>query len=127
MLKFFQTHHLARHSPKHTYIYKKNKIYYLYTSSLCHVALQHYSSFSNTLGATDHPAQQKQQKALIAAFKEEFDSKPEDVLQHIAAFHHWCKESGVTEDFKFIKEEHIPPSDVDMTDAKQKQAWLNYL
>jgi hypothetical protein len=80
------------------------------------------SSFSNTLGASDRAAQRK---ALIASFKEEFDGKPDDVLQHIAMFNHRCEESGVIEDFKFIEEEHLPPSDFDMTDPKQRTAWLS--
>jgi hypothetical protein len=73
------------------------------------------SSFSNTLGATDHAAQHK---ALVAPFKEDFDGKADDVLQHIAIFTHRCEESGVIEDFKFIEEEHLPPSNIDMPDAK---------
>jgi hypothetical protein len=80
------------------------------------------SSFSNTLGASDRAAQRK---ALVSPFKEEFDGKPDDVLQHIALFHHRCEESGVVEDFKFIEEEHLPPSDIDMSDPKQRTAWLS--
>jgi hypothetical protein len=80
------------------------------------------SSFSNTLAASDHAAQRK---ALVAPFKEEFDGKADDVLQHIAIFTHRCKESGVIEDFKFIEAEHLPPSDVDMSDAKQSTSWLS--
>jgi hypothetical protein len=74
------------------------------------------SSFSNTLGASDCAAQRK---ALVAPFKEEFDGKPDDVLQHFALFKHRCEESGVIKDFKFIEEEHLPPSDVNMSDTKQ--------
>jgi hypothetical protein len=80
------------------------------------------SSFSNTLGAADRAAQRK---ALVASFKEEFDGKSEDVLQHIALFTHRCEESGVIEDFKFIQEEHLPPSDIDMSDPKQRTSWLS--
>jgi hypothetical protein len=80
------------------------------------------SSFSNTLGASDRAAQRK---ALVAPFKEEFEGKPEDVLQHIAIFTHRCEESGVIEDFKFIEEEHLPPSDIDMSDPKQRTSWLS--
>jgi hypothetical protein len=50
--------------------------------------------------------------------------KPKDVLQHIKAFNHRCKEAGVVEDFKFIEEEHLPPSTVDLTDPAQQKAWL---
>jgi hypothetical protein len=74
------------------------------------------TSFSNTLGSSDRASQRK---ALVAAFKEEFDGKPEDVLQHIAIFTHRCEESGVIEDFNFIEKEHLPPSDIDMSDLKQ--------
>jgi hypothetical protein len=63
------------------------------------------SAFSNTLGATDRAAQRK---ALVAPFKEDFEGKAEDVLQHIAAFTQRCEETGVIEDFKFIEEEHPP-------------------
>jgi hypothetical protein len=56
--------------------------------------------------------------------KEEFDGKPEDTLQHIKAFNHHCKETGVVEDFKFIAEEYLPPSTVDLTDPAQQKAWL---
>lgn len=79
------------------------------------------SSFSNTLGATDRASQHK---ALVPPFKEEFDGKPEDVLQHIADFTHHCNESGVIEEFKFIIEENEPPSTIDLSDPKQKKAWL---
>jgi hypothetical protein len=80
------------------------------------------SAFSNTLGAPDRAAQRK---ALVAQFKEEFDGKPEDVIQHIALFTHCCEESGVIEDFKFIKEEHLPPSTVDLSIPAQRTAWLS--
>ncbi len=82
------------------------------------------SSFSNTLGATDWAAQRK---ALVAPFKEEFDGKSDDVLQHIAIFTHRCEESRVIEDFRFIDEEHLPPSDIDMSDPKQWTSWLSDL
>jgi hypothetical protein len=80
------------------------------------------SAFSNTLGATDRAAQHK---ALITPFKEEFDGKAEDVLQHIAAFTQRCEETRVIEDFQFIEEEHSPSSDVDMSDPKASIAWLS--
>jgi hypothetical protein len=79
------------------------------------------SSFSNTLGSSDRPAQRK---ALVSPFKEEFDGKPEDVLQHIAIFTHRCEESGVVEDFRFLIQENSPPDDIDMSDPKAKAAWL---
>jgi hypothetical protein len=41
------------------------------------------STFSNLLGASDRAAQRK---ALVAPFKDEFDGKSDDVLQHIADF-----------------------------------------
>jgi hypothetical protein len=80
------------------------------------------SAFSNTLGATDRATQRK---ALIAPFKEEFDGKAEDVLQHIAAFNQCCEETGVIEDFKFIEEEHSPPSNVNMSDPMASTIWLS--
>jgi hypothetical protein len=79
------------------------------------------SAFSNTLGAADRAAQRK---ALVTPFKEEFDAKPDDVIQHTASFNHRCEETGVIEDFNFILHENSPPSDVDMTDAKAQNAWL---
>jgi hypothetical protein len=79
------------------------------------------SSFSNTLDATDRPAQRK---AVVAPFKEDFDGKIENVLQHIANFTHRCHETGVIEDFNFIAQEHSPPDDVDMDDQKERLAWL---
>jgi len=78
------------------------------------------SSFSNTLGSSDHPAQRK---ALVSPFKEEFDGRPEDVLQHIATFTHRCEESGVVEDFKFLQE-NSPPDKIDMSNSKAKADWL---
>jgi hypothetical protein len=80
------------------------------------------SSFSNTLGATNRAAQQK---AFISPFKEEFDGKLEHVLQHIATFMHRCEESGVIENFKFLLQENQPPPDMDMSDQKEKAAWLS--
>jgi hypothetical protein len=77
--------------------------------------------FSNTLSASDCATQRK---ALVALLKEEFDRKPKDVLQHIKAFHHHCKETCVVEDFKYIKEEHLPPSSIDLNDPAQFTAWL---
>jgi hypothetical protein len=74
------------------------------------------SAFSNSFGASDHAAQRK---ALVAPLKEEFYGKPEDVLQHIKAFDHRCKEAGIIENFKFIKEEHLPPSIIDHSDSAQ--------
>ncbi len=79
------------------------------------------SAFSNTLGAADRAAQRK---ALVTPFKEEFDAKPDDVMQHIASFNHHCEETGVIEDFNYILHENSPPSDVDMTDTKAHAAWL---
>jgi hypothetical protein len=73
-------------------------------------------SFSNTLGATERAAQCK---ALVSPFKEEFNGKSEDVLQHR------CEESGVIEDFKFLIKENLPPPDIDMSDPKEKTAWLS--
>jgi hypothetical protein len=78
------------------------------------------SAFSNTLGAPNRAAQRK---ALVAPLKEDFDGKPEDVLQHIKAFNHHCREAGVIKDFKYIEEEHLPPSSVDLTNT-QCAAWL---
>jgi len=79
------------------------------------------STFSNTLGATDRA---DQRKALVSPFTE-FDGKPEDVLQHIARFTQRCKETGVVEDFNFIICENEPPSDIDLTDPTQKNAWMS--
>jgi hypothetical protein len=76
---------------------------------------------NNTLGA---PARAAQRKALIAPFKEKFDGKAEDVIQHIAVFNQRCEETGIIEDFNFIEEEHLPPSDVDMSNPKARTAWL---
>jgi hypothetical protein len=73
------------------------------------------SAFSNTLGAPDCATQRK---ALITPFKEEFDGKAEDVLQQIAVFNQHCEETGIIEDFNFIEEEHLPPSDIDMSNSK---------
>jgi len=79
------------------------------------------SAFSNTLGSSDRAAQRK---ALVAPFKEDFDGKPDDVLQHIALFNHRCEETGVTQDFSYIEHENPVPSTVDMTNPKEKAAWL---
>ena len=79
------------------------------------------SAFSNTLGAIDRAAQRK---ALVAPFKEDFDAKSDDVIQHIASFTHRCEETGVVKDFNFVLHENAPPSDVDMTDPKAKTSWL---
>ncbi len=79
------------------------------------------SAFSNTLGATNRAVQCK---ALVAPFKEDFDAKSDDVIQHIASFTHRCEETGVVEDFNFVLHENAPPSDVDMTDPKAKTSWL---
>jgi hypothetical protein len=74
------------------------------------------SAFSNTLGASDRAAQRK---ALVGPMKEEFHGKHEDVLQHIKAFNHHCREAGVIEDFNYIEEEHLPPSSTDLNDPTQ--------
>lgn len=79
------------------------------------------SSFSNTLGATDLPVQRK---ALVAPFKEEFDRKPDDILQHIANFTHQSEEAGVIKDFQFMDEEHEPQSNIDMSDWTAAASWL---
>jgi hypothetical protein len=79
------------------------------------------SAFRNTLGATDRAAQRK---ALVTPFKEEFDGKAEDVLQHIAVFKQRCEETGVIEDFQYVEQENPPPSDIDMTDPTSKAKWL---
>jgi hypothetical protein len=69
------------------------------------------SAFSNTLGATNHAAQRK---AIVALFNE-FDAKPEDIMQHIAQFTQQCEETGMMEDFNFIESENPAPSDVDLS------------
>ncbi len=79
------------------------------------------SAFSNTLGSSDRAAQRK---ALVAPLKEEFDGKAEDILSHIKAFNHRCKETGIVEDFRFIEKENLPPSSVDLDDPVQQKAWL---
>jgi hypothetical protein len=63
------------------------------------------SAFSNSLGASDRAAQRK---AIVAPF-DEFDAKPEDVMQHIAQFTQRCEETGIMEDFNFIESENSPP------------------
>jgi len=80
------------------------------------------SSFSNTLDAADRPAQRK---AVVAPFKEDFDGKIENVMQHIADFTHRCHETGVIEDFNFIIKENSPPPNIDMDDQKERLAWLS--
>jgi hypothetical protein len=57
-------------------------------------------------------------------FKEDFDGKPDDVLQHIALFNHRCEETGVTQEFSYIKHENPVPSTVALTNPKEKAAWL---
>jgi hypothetical protein len=79
------------------------------------------STFSNILGAPDCATQRK---AIVAPFKEEFDGKSEDVL-YIADFSQCCEDTGIVKDFNFIEEEHLPPSNVDMTDSKAHTAWLS--
>ena len=79
------------------------------------------SVFSNTLSAPDRAAQRK---ALVTPFNE-FDGKPEDVLQHIARFTQRCKETGVVEDFTFIISENPPPSDVDLDNPSEQLAWFS--
>jgi len=80
------------------------------------------SAFSNTLAASDCAAHQK---AVVTPFKEEFDGNIDDVMQHIANFHHRCVETGVIEDFNFIDCKNPPPSDIDMDDTKERLAWLS--
>jgi hypothetical protein len=90
--------------------------------TLCYLPpFSHHASI-NLLGAYDHVAQCK---ALVAPFKKEFDGKSEDILQHVADFNQCCKDTGIVEDFNFIEEEDLPPSDVDMTDSKACTAWLS--
>jgi hypothetical protein len=48
----------------------------------------------------------------------------EDILLHIKAFNHRCKETGIVEDFRFIEKENLPPSSVDLDDPVQQKAWL---
>jgi hypothetical protein len=78
------------------------------------------SAFSNTLGSSDRAAQRK---ALIAPLKDEFDGKPEDILSHIKAFNHRCKETGVMEDFRFVEKENLPLSSVNLDDPADLKAW----
>jgi hypothetical protein len=78
------------------------------------------SAFSNSLGAPDRAAQRK---AIVAPF-DEFDAKPEDVMQHIAQFTQRCEETGIMEDFNFVASENPPPSDVDLSDPTAKAAWM---
>jgi hypothetical protein len=40
-------------------------------------------------------------------------------------FTHHCEESRVIEDFKFLIEENQPPPDFDMSDQKEKAAWIS--
>jgi hypothetical protein len=64
------------------------------------------SAFSNILGASDHAAQHK---AVVVSFKEDFDGKPEDILQHIVVFTHCCEETVIViEVFNFIGKENDP-------------------
>jgi hypothetical protein len=56
------------------------------------------SAFSNTLGASDCTAQHK---ALVAPFKEEFDGKAEDVLQHIAVFNQRSRTAWLSDSRRF--------------------------
>jgi hypothetical protein len=79
------------------------------------------SAFSNILGASDHAAQHK---AVVASFKEDFDGKPEDILQHIAVFTHCCEETVVIEVLNFIEKENDPPSHIDMSDPSNCTALL---
>jgi hypothetical protein len=78
------------------------------------------SAFSNILGASDCATQRK---AIVAPF-DEFDARPEDVIQHIAQFTHRCEETGIMEDFNFIESENSPPSDVDLSDPTAKADWI---
>lgn len=82
------------------------------------------SAFSNTLCAANRATQHK---ALITPFKEEFDAKPDDVMQHITSFNHQFKGTGVIKDFDFILHENPPRSDIDMTDTKACTNWLSDL
>ncbi len=63
------------------------------------------SAFSDSLGASDRAAQRK---AIVTPF-DEFDAKPEDVMQHITQFTQRCEETGIMEDFNFIESENPPP------------------
>jgi hypothetical protein len=40
-------------------------------------------------------------KALLVLYKEEFNGKPKDIMQHNALSNHHCEETCVTEDFNF--------------------------
>jgi hypothetical protein len=62
------------------------------------------SAFSNSLGVSNHVTKRK---AVIAPF-DEFDAKPEDIMQHIAQFIQHCEETGIMEDFNFIESENPP-------------------
>jgi hypothetical protein len=79
------------------------------------------SAFTNQLNADDHPVQCK---AIVAPFKEEFDGTSDNVLHFISLFTQCCRETGVVDELKFILQEHSPPSNVDMTDATARTAWL---
>jgi hypothetical protein len=61
------------------------------------------------------------QLSLLLRF-DEFDAKPENVLQHIAQFIHRCEETGLIEDFTFIEHENALPSTVDMSNPAEKAA-----
>ncbi len=78
------------------------------------------STFDKVLSAPDCGAQWK---AIVAPF-DEFDAKPDVVLQHITCFTQWCEETGMIEDFPFIEIENPPPSIIDMDGPTQKAAWL---
>jgi hypothetical protein len=80
------------------------------------------STFSNLLDALNCTARRK---ALVTPFKEKFDGTSDNFLQHIADFNQCYEDSGIVEDFKFFEEEHLPPSDIDMTDLKAHTASLS--
>ncbi len=79
------------------------------------------SAFSNILGASDHAAQHK---AVVVSFKEDFELKPEDILQHIVVFTHCCEETVIVIEVLTLLEKKMILSDIDMSDPSNFTAWL---